>query len=155
MKKLIVVMFNLIGFIIVVSCSLTETFTLKEASEFEISNITCVQVSESVYQSFAWNVSDEVYSYFDCEYIKVDFDIDREFLSVWPPSRLEDDTYVLHVSTNFEVSTNGEVINLNFYMSHNTKYMYFKGINGTYRSKNKMSSKFVKMIERDSMVKSE
>ena len=79
MKKLITLALTFLGIITITSCSNIETYSLKEAGGFEISNIAQIQASSSVYQSFAWRVSEETYQYFDCEYIKVDFDINNEF----------------------------------------------------------------------------
>ena len=73
--------------------------------------------------------------------MKVDFDINAEFLSTWPPSELKDDAYVLHGDID------GLEVGLNLYISHNTRYMYFNGIDGTYRSKNKMPAKLIDIIK--------
>ena len=72
MKKLITLALTFLGIITITSCSNIETYSLKEAGGFEISNIAQIQASSSVYQSFAWPVSEETYQYFDCQYIKVD-----------------------------------------------------------------------------------
>ena len=131
------------------SCSTSDTYSLKDASGFEVSEITSVQASESVYQSLAWSIPKEAYAYFDCPYVKADFDINATYFSSWPPSELEDDAYVLHVETEaLKASGQG---GLTFVISHNTKYMYFNGLDATYRSKDAMPSKFIDLIKADNI----
>ena len=144
MKKLITLALTFLGIITITSCSNIETYSLKEAGGFEISNIAQIQASSSVYQSFAWRVSEEAYQYFDCQYIKVDFDINNEFLSSDTVSELKDDAYVLHVDIK-DVDIYAD-FGLVFFISHNTKYMYFDGVDGTYRSKDTMPSAFIGLI---------
>lgn len=144
MKKLIILALTFLGIITMTSCSNKETYSLKEAGGFEISNIAQIKASSSVYQSAAWPVSEEMYQYFDCEYIKVDFDINNEFLSSCPPSESKDDAYVLHA--DIEGVDIYEDFGPIFYISHNTRYMYFDGVDGTYRSKDKMPSAFIELI---------
>ena len=144
MKKLITLALTFLGIITITSCSNIETYSLKEAGGFEISNIAQIQASSSVYQSFAWRVSEETYQYFDCEYIKVDFDINNEFLSSDTVSELKDDAYVLHADIK-DVDIYAD-FGLVFFISHSTKYMYFDGVDGTYRSKYKMPLSFIRLI---------
>ena len=141
MKKKLLLVLSLLIIIFMTSCTSSKTYSFKEAVGYEISSINAIKASESVYQSYAWTVSDEVYEYLDCKFVKVDFDINAEFLSTCPPSELKDDAYVLH--TYIEGLDSG----INFYISHNTRYMYFNGIDGTYRSKNKMPAKLIDIIK--------
>ena len=142
-------MLALMGTIAMVSCSSSDAYSLKGATGFEISEIILAQASESVYQSLAWNIPKEAYAYFDCPYVKVNFDINATYFSSWPPSELEDDAYVLHVETE-ALKANGQG-GLTFVISHNTKYMYFDGLDATYRSKDAMSSKFIDLIKADNI----
>ena len=144
MKKLITLVLTFLEIITITSCSNIETYSLKEAGGFEISNIAQIKASSSVYQSFAWRVSEEAYPYFDCQYIKVDFDINNEFLSSDTVSELKDDAYVLHVDIK-DVDIYAE-FGPTFFISHSTKYMYFDGVDGTYRSKYKMPFEFIRLI---------
>ena len=144
MKKLITLALTFLGIITITSCSNIETYSLKEAGGFEISNIAQIKASSSVYQSFAWRVSEEAYKYFDCQYIKVDFDINNEFLSSDTVSELKDDAYVLHADIK-DVDIYAD-FGLVFFISHSTKYMYFDGVDGTYRSKYKMPLSFIRLI---------
>ena len=144
MKKLITLALTFLGIITITSCSNIETYSLKEAGGFEISNIAQIKASSSVYQSFAWRVSEETYQYFDCQYIKVDFDINNEFLSSDTVSELKDDAYVLHADIK-DVDIYAD-FGLEFFISHSTKYMYFDGVDGTYRSKDKMPPAFIGLI---------
>ncbi|MCR4660538.1 MAG: hypothetical protein K5765_00885 [Clostridia bacterium] len=141
MKKKLLLVLSLLIIIFMTSCTSSKTYSFEEASGFEVTSLNSIKASECVYQSFAWPISDEVYEYLDCKYVKVDFDINSEYLSTWPPSELKDDAYVLH--TYIEGLDSG----INFYISHNTRYMYFNGIDGTYRSKNKMSEEFIDIIK--------
>ena len=84
-------------------CNNGETYSLKEASGFEISNIESIIVSVSVYQSAAWAISEDAISYLEIKYIKTDFNIDEEFMA-WPPSTAKDDAYVLHIETDIVYS---------------------------------------------------
>ena len=61
MKKLITLALTYLGIITITSCSNIETYSLKEAGGFEISNIAKIQAPSSVYQSAAWHVSEETY----------------------------------------------------------------------------------------------
>ena len=144
MKNLITLALTFLGIITITSCSNIETYSLKEAGGFEISNIAQIQASSSVYQSFAWPVSEETYQYFDCQYIKVDFDINNEFLSSDTVSELKDDAYVLHANIK-DVDIYAD-FGPTFFISHSTKYMYFDGVGGTYRSKYKMPLSFIRLI---------
>ena len=144
MKKLITLALTFLGIFTITSCSNIETYSLKEAGGFEISNIAQIKASSSVYQSFAWRVSEEAYQYFDCQYIKVDFDINNEFLSSDTVSELKDDAYVLHADIK-DVDIYAD-FGPTFFISHSTKYMYFDGVDGTYRSKYKMPLSFIRLI---------
>ena len=141
MKKKLLLVLSLLIIIFMTSCTSSKTYSFKEAVGYEISSINAIKASESVYQSYAWTVSDEVYEYLDCKFVKVDFDINAEFLSTWPPSELKDDAYVLGSDID------GPEVGIIFYISHNTRYMYFNGIDGTYRSKNKMPAKLIDIIK--------
>ena len=127
------------------SCSANETYSLKEVAGFEISEIASVQASESVYQSLSWPISKEAYSYLDRPYVKVDFDINATYFSTWPPSELKDDAYVLRAGT--DAIEAGGLGGVTFIISHNTKYIYFDGLAGTYRSKDPAPSVFVDLIK--------
>jgi len=140
MRKILFII-SLIIVIFMTSCSSSKTYSFKEAIGYEITDINSIVASESVYQSLAWSISDEVYEYLDCKFVKVDFDINSEYLSTWPPSELKDDAYVLH--TYIEGLDSG----INFYISHNTRYMYFNGIDGTYRTENKIPEEFIDIIK--------
>ena len=78
MKKKLLLVLSLLIIIFMTSCSSSKTYSFKEAVGYEISNINAIKASESVYQSYAWTVSDEVYEYLDCKFVKVDFDINAE-----------------------------------------------------------------------------
>lgn len=77
------------------SCN-QQTYSFKEVTGFETSDITQMQVSSSVYQSLAWFVDEKYYSYLDCSYILVSFDINEQFMG-WPPSEAKDDAVVIHL----------------------------------------------------------
>ena len=141
MKKKLLLVLSLLIIIFMTSCSSSKIYSFKEAVGFKVSSLNSIVASESVYQSLAWPISDEVYEYLDCKFVKVNFDINAEFLSTWPPSELKDDAYVLH--SYIEGLDSG----INFYISYNTRYMYFNGIDGTYRSKSKMPTKLIDIIK--------
>ncbi len=63
------------------SCN-QRTYSFKVVAGFEVSNITQMQVSSSVYQSLAWIVDEKYYSYLDCSYVLVNFDIDEQFMGL-------------------------------------------------------------------------
>lgn len=144
-KKLLTCLFIFFGIVTMASCSDVETYSLKEATGFETFNISRIMSSESVYQNLAWSISEKAYSYLDCKYIKVDFDIHDEFFPSLFSSKSKDDAYVMHVDVgSFGIYEEDDQV---FFISHYSKYMYFDGIDGTYRSKNKMSSKFIDLLK--------
>ena len=118
------------------SCSVSETYTLKEAGGFELEEVVNAKVSRSVYQSLAWDVDIETYSVLDCLYTKTDFDIDQTFLNNSNARSVKEDAYTLHVTLK---SNDGLV----FYISHSDRYIYFNGIESTYKSKDKVSYNFI------------
>lgn len=104
------------------SCN-QQTYSLKEVAGFEVSNITQMQVSPSVYQNLAWLVNKKYYSYLDCSYVLVNFDIDEEFFNAWPPSEAKDDAICIRISAeNFHPY--GMWYSGQFYISHKSHYMY-------------------------------
>ncbi len=110
-----------------------------------MSEIVSAQASGSVFQSLTWSIPEEAYAYLDCPYIKVDLDINATYLSAWPPSELKEDAYLLRVETDALKASGG----LTFFIGHNSKYMYFDGLEATYRSKDVMPSKFIDLLKAD------
>ena len=92
MKKM---SFLLASLFLLTSCS-QQTYSLKEVAGLEVSSITQMQVSSDVYQSYAWTVDEKYYSYLDCSYILVSFDINEQFMG-WPPKESKDDAIVIHL----------------------------------------------------------
>ncbi|MFA7010257.1 MAG: lipoprotein [Bacilli bacterium] len=147
MKKTILLAVLLLS---LTGCNNGETYSLKEASGFEISNIESIIVSASVYQSAAWAISEDAISYLEIKYIKTDFNIDEEFMA-WPPSTAKDDAYVLHIETDIVYSLDVyPPVTSNYYttffISHSSRYMYFLGIDSCYRSLSKMPERFILLI---------
>ena len=147
MKKILLLVISVLT---LTSCNNAETYSLKEASGFEISNIKSMTVSAGVYQSAAWAVNEDAYAYLDIKYIKMDFDIQEEFES-WPLEAVIDDAYVLHIETDIVCSLDVyPPITSNyyttFYISHSSRYMYFLGLDSYYRSLSKMPRKFILLI---------
>jgi len=141
MKK---TLFLLVLPLLLTSCS-SKTYSLKEITGFEVSNITRMQVSSSVYQSLAWDVSEKYYSYLDCKYVLVNFNIDEEFFA-WPSNKQKDDAICIHVETepHFAYSMPYSAI---FYISHKSHYMYIQvDEEKSMRSMNKMSNSFIMEI---------
>lgn len=116
LKFLIVLPFLLIA------CN-QQTYSLKEVAGFKVKDISQMQVSSSVYTSSAWDIDEKYYSYLDCSYIKVNFDIYEEFLSSCPPSQAKDDAICIRVKT-----INNPLGNMHysafFYISYKSHYMY-------------------------------
>ena len=67
--------FLLVLLFLLTSCN-QQTYSFKEVTGFEVSNITQMQVSSSLHQSLAWIVDEKYHSYLDCNYVLVNFDID-------------------------------------------------------------------------------
>lgn len=59
------------------SCSSTKTYSFEEASGFEVTSLNSIVASESVYQSLAWPISDEVYEYLDLKFVKANFNMQK------------------------------------------------------------------------------
>ena len=124
------------------SCN-QQIYSFKEVTGFETSDITQMQVSSSVYQSLAWIVDEKYYSYLDCSYILVSFDINEQFMG-WPPSEAKDDAICIRISAEnfhpFDMWYSGI-----FYISHKSHYMYtYSSEEGKcIRSKYVMSNSFI------------
>lgn len=118
------------------SCSDVATYNFKESTGYEFGQISSVKVSESVSQSFAWEISKETYSVLDRSYIKTDFDIEKAFFTENVARSSNDDAY--NLGATFE---SGDT--LNFYIRHSDRYIYFNGFESTYRSKDKVSYDFI------------
>ena len=132
MKKIL--LFLLLPFLLT-SCN-NQTYSLKEIVGFETSDITAMQVSSSVYQSLAWFVDEKYYSYLDCSYVLVNFDIDEQFMG-WPSNQQKDDAICIHI-----VAENDSPV---FYISHKTHYMYIRSSEEgkSFRSKYVMPNSFI------------
>lgn len=140
MKKM---SFLLVSLFLLTSCN-QQTYSFKEVAGFETSDITQMQVSSGVYQSFAWVVDEKYYSYLDCSYVLVNFDIDEEFLNAWPPSEAKDDAICIRISAEnfypYDMWYSGL-----FYISHKSHYMYtYSSEEGKcFRSKYVMPNSFI------------
>ena len=139
MKKM---SFLLASLFLLTSCN-QQIYSFKEVTGFEVSNITQMQVSSSVYQSLAWIVNEKYYSYLDCRYILVSFDINEQFMG-WPSNQQKDDAICIHI-----VAENVQPYDMTysplFYISHKTHYMYtYSSEEGKcFRSKYVMSNSFI------------
>ena len=139
MKKM---SFLLVLLFLLTSCN-QQTYSFKEVTGFEVSNITQMQVSSSVYQSLAWIVDEKYHSYLDCSYVLVNFDIDEQFMG-WPPSESKDDAICIRISAEnfhpYDMWYSGL-----FYISHKSHYMYtYSNEEGkSFRSKYVMPNSFI------------
>ncbi len=120
------------------SCN-QRTYSFKEVTGFEVSDITQMQVSSSVYQNLAWVVDKKYHSYLDCAYILVNFDIDEQFMG-WPPNESKDDAITIHLEFLYPLNYS-EV----FFISHKSHYMYVRSNKEgkCFRSKYVMSNSFI------------
>lgn len=138
MKKM---SFLLALLLLLTSCN-QQTYSFKEVTGFEASDITQMQVGSGVYQSFAWIVDEKYYSYLDCSYILVSFDINEQFMG-WPPKESKDDTVVIHLEGPHP--SYGRYYAL-FYISHKSHYMYVQSDEEgkkCFRSKYVMPNSFI------------
>lgn len=139
MKKM---SFLLVLLFLLTSCN-QQTYSFKEVAGFEVSDITQMQVSSSVYQSLTWLVDEKYYSYLDCSYVLVDFDIDEQFMG-WPPNESKDDAICIRISAEnyhpYDMWYSGL-----FYISHKSHYIYtYSSEEGKcFRSKYVMSNSFI------------
>lgn len=140
MKKM---SFLLASLFLLTSCN-QQIYSFKEVAGFETSDITQMQVSSGVYQSFAWVVDKKYHSYLDCAYILVDFNIDEQFFNAWPPSEAKDDAICIRISAEnfhpYDMWYSGL-----FYISHKSHYMYtYSSEEGKcFRSKYVMPNSFI------------
>ena len=141
MKKIITIYFSLILIFILASCGNNRIYSLKQASGFEISNILDVKITNSYYQSTPYQIPEEGYIYFDCNYIKVNYDIEKEIVTKMIHSK--GDIYCL----NIDIKDVGAYIENGAVFYINNNYMYFDGIKGTYRSNSKVPSEFFEMMK--------
>lgn len=131
---------------VLTSCNLNDTFSLKDATGFDANDISSIQYSESVFHSSAWYVSSDTFSYLDCDYIKVDFSIKDEFYPKNSTNEVNDYAYQLFVTfDSSNTQKNGETYG--FYISYSSLYMYFDGIDATYRSVDSMPSSFIEEMK--------
>ena len=148
MKNIKFLSFILAATSVLCSCASSDIFSLKDATNFEFKDIISIQFSESVFHSSAWYVSSDTYSYLDCDYIKVDFSIEDEFYPKNSTNEVNDNAYQLFVT--FDLSnTQKNSETYVFYISYTSLYMYFDGIDATYRSSNSMPSSFIEEMMRD------
>ena len=108
--------------LLLTGCS-SKSYSFKDVTGFEIKNVVSMKVSDSVYQNYAWPIEIKNCSYLDCQYVLVDFDINKEFLSSWPPSEAKDDATVIFVESDPQFAYNMPYSAI-FYISHNSHYMY-------------------------------
>ena len=142
MKKVKFLSFILAATSVLSSCASSDIFSLKDAINFEVKDIISIQFSESVFHSSAWSVSSDTYTYLDCDYIKVDFSIKDEFYPKNSTNEVNDNAYTLFVTfDSSDTQKNGETYI--FYISYSSLYMYFDGIDATYRSSDPMPSSFI------------
>ena len=147
MKKIKFLSFILAATSVLSSCESSDIFSLKDATNFEVKDIISIQFSMSVFHSSAWYVSSDTYSYLDCDYIKVDFSIEDEFYPKNSTNEVNDNAYQLFVT--FDSSDTQKNSELDFYISYTSLYMYFDGIDATYRSSDPMPSSFIDKMMRD------
>ena len=147
MKKIKFLSFILAATSVLSSCASSDIFSLKDATNFEVKDIISIQFSMSIFHSSAWYVSSDTYSYLDCDYIKVDFSIEDEFYPKNLTNEVNDNAYQLFVT--FDSSDTQKNSELDFYISYTSLYMYFDGIDATYRSSDPMPSSFIDKMMRD------
>ena len=138
MKKM---SFLLASLFLLTSCN-QQIYSFKKVTGFETLDITQMQVSSGVYQSFAWVVDKKYHSYLDCAYILVNFDIDEQFMG-WPPNESKDDAIVIHLERQHP-SYKKYYAPL-FYISHKSHYMYVRSNEEgkCFRSKYVMPNSFI------------
>ena len=139
MKKM---SFLLASLFLLTSCN-QQIYSLKEVAGFEVSNITQMQVSSSVCQSLAWIVDEKYYSYLDCTYILVNFDIDEQFMG-WPSNQRKDDAICICIVVE-NVHPYDMTYSALFYISHKSHYMYVQSNEEgkCFRSKYVMPNSFI------------
>ena len=139
MKKM---SFLLASLFLLTSCN-QQIYSFKEVTGFETSDITQMQVSSGVYQSFAWVVDKKYHSYLDCAYILVNFDIDEQFMG-WPSNQQKDDAICIHIVAE-NVQPYDITYSTLFYISYKTHYMYIRSIEEgkCFRSKYVMPNSFI------------
>ncbi len=147
MKKVKFLSFILAATSVLSSCESRNIFSLKDATNFEVKDIISILFSLSPSHDSAWYVSSDTYSYLDCDYIKVDFSIEDEFYPKNLTNEVNDNAYQLFV--NFDSSDTQKNSELDFYISYTSLYMYFDGIDATYRSSDPMPSSFIEEMMRD------
>lgn len=129
------------------SCSGSiETFSFKEATGIETSNILNIKVSPGVAYSITWDYYGD-YSFLDAEYVKDNFNVYDEFYN-YPKQEDDDDAICLHITTDILLETY-PTQNYAFilYISKSTHYLYH-GSNGdvSFRSKNKISQSTINQL---------
>lgn len=104
------------------SCSQL-AYSFKGITGFDVGNISKMTVSSSCYQSAAWSVDKKYYSIFDCDYVLVDLNINKEIFNDYTSQyNKEFDAVCIYLET--DLSINKEDLSALFYIRYKDRFIY-------------------------------
>ena len=124
--------------------------SFKDITSIETSNIIDFKVSESIYTSFAWQYQYDDYSFLNTKYEKVDFSIKAEIFDKEPSDG--GDAITIHLMTDILLETYPtQNYSFNMYISYADYHLYYgstiEGATNAYRSKNRISDKYISLLK--------
>lgn len=128
------------------SCSQL-AYSFKDITGFDVGNISKMTVSSSCYQSEAWSVDKKYYSIFDCDYVLVDLNIDKEIFNDYTSQyNKEFDAVCIYLET--DLSINKEDLSALFYIRYKDRFIYSQTNEKekSYRSVKKVSDEIINQI---------
>lgn len=128
------------------SCSQL-AYSFKDITGFDVGNISKMTVSSICYQSAAWSVDKKYYSIFDCDYVLVDLNIDKEIFNDYTSQyNKEFDAVCIYLET--DLSINKEDLSALFYIRYKDRFIYSQTNEKekSYRSVKKVSDEIINQI---------
>lgn len=127
-----------------------EYYSFNDIAGIETSNIIDFKVSESIYTSFAWQYQYDDYSFLNTKYEKVDFSIKAEIFDKEPSDG--GDAITIHLMTDILLETYPtQNYSFNMYISYADYHLYYgstiEGATNAYRSKNRISDKYISLLK--------
>ena len=128
------------------SCS-QSSYSFKDITGFDVTNISKMTVSSSYYQSVAWSVDKKYYSIFDCNYLLVNLNLDKEIFDDYSFTyNKEYDAVCIHLEA--DLSINKENLSTLFYIRYKDRFIYTETNEKekSHRSINKVSDEIINQM---------
>lgn len=139
---------SLVSVMSIASCKKATTYTLSEIADLDVSKISYIRTCDTMSPSTLLNVPKAVDKYLDCEYIESDFDYRKIEDAMCFKSDGNGYGYLIMAYVPTSGGSNSTYAGKPFYVDKKDNYMYYSGLEGTYRTKNTMSPLFMEMISK-------